>query len=132
SRRRHTSFSRDWSSDVCSSDLDEITAIAEAVHDTGGLLYYDGANANAILGISRPGDMGFDVVHFNLHKTLSTPHGGGGPGAGPVGGTTAQEPTFPGPRATFDGERFCSDYERPPAGGRNPSFYRKLRSVVWW
>ena len=63
---------------------EEILEIAEAVHDVGGLLYYDGANLNAILGVVRPGDMGFDIVHMNLHKTFATPHGGGGPGAGPV------------------------------------------------
>ncbi|HBN94864.1 MAG TPA: aminomethyl-transferring glycine dehydrogenase subunit GcvPB, partial [Firmicutes bacterium] len=63
---------------------ENICEIAKIVHDAGGLLYYDGANANAIMGIARPGDMGFDVVHFNLHKTFSTPHGGGGPGAGPI------------------------------------------------
>ncbi|CAH0119479.1 putative glycine dehydrogenase (decarboxylating) subunit 2 [Paenibacillus sp. CECT 9249] len=63
----------------------QIVEIARIVHDAGGLLYYDGANSNAIMGIARPGDMGFDVVHLNLHKTMSTPHGGGGPGAGPVG-----------------------------------------------
>ncbi|MCG6522684.1 aminotransferase class V-fold PLP-dependent enzyme, partial [Vibrio parahaemolyticus] len=62
-----------------------IKEIATLVHEAGGLLYYDGANMNAIMGITRPGDMGFDVVHLNLHKTFSTPHGGGGPGAGPVG-----------------------------------------------
>ncbi|RLG69461.1 MAG: aminomethyl-transferring glycine dehydrogenase subunit GcvPB, partial [Methanobacteriota archaeon] len=64
---------------------EEIEEIARRVHDAGGLLYYDGANLNAIMGKTRPGDMGFDIVHFNLHKTFSTPHGGGGPGAGPVG-----------------------------------------------
>ncbi len=64
---------------------ENIVEIARLVHDVGGQLYYDGANANAIMGITRPGDMGFDVVHFNLHKTCSTPHGGGGPGAGPIG-----------------------------------------------
>ena len=63
---------------------EEILTIAKAVHEAGGLLYYDGANLNAIVGKVRPGDMGFDVVHLNLHKTFSTPHGGGGPGAGPV------------------------------------------------
>ena len=63
----------------------EIKEMAEIVHEAGGLLYYDGANANAILGKARPGDMGFDVVHLNLHKTFTTPHGGGGPGSGPVG-----------------------------------------------
>ncbi len=65
--------------------LKNIKEIATLVHEAGGLLYYDGANMNAIMGITRPGNMGFDVVHLNLHKTFSTPHGGGGPGAGPVG-----------------------------------------------
>ena len=63
----------------------KIEEIADIVHEAGGLLYYDGANLNAILGKARPGDMGFDVLHMNLHKTFATPHGGGGPGAGPVG-----------------------------------------------
>ena len=63
----------------------DICQISEIIHEVGGLLYYDGANLNAIMGVTRPGDMGFDVVHWNLHKTLSTPHGGGGPGSGPVG-----------------------------------------------
>ena len=74
-----------------------VAEIAALVHDAGGQLYYDGANANAVLGITRPGDMGFDVVHFNLHKTCSTPHGGGGPGAGPVGVKAHLEPFSPGP-----------------------------------
>ncbi len=75
----------------------QITEIAKLVHDAGGLLYYDGANANAILMQSRPGDMGFDVVHLNLHKTFSTPHGGGGPGAGPVGVCQKLVPFLPSP-----------------------------------
>lgn len=74
-----------------------IVEIARLVHDVGGQLYYDGANANAVLGITRPGDMGFDVVHFNLHKTCSTPHGGGGPGAGPIGVREHLVPFLPGP-----------------------------------
>ena len=74
-----------------------ILEIATMVHDIGGQLYYDGANANAVLGITRPGDMGFDVVHFNLHKTCSTPHGGGGPGAGPIGVKEHLVPFLPGP-----------------------------------
>ena len=69
-----------------------IREIAAIVHEAGGLLYYDGANLNAILGKVRPGDMGFDVIHINLHKTFSTPHGGGGPGAGPVGVSDRLEP----------------------------------------
>lgn len=74
-----------------------IVEIAHVVHAVGGQLYYDGANANAVLGITRPGDMGFDVVHFNLHKTCSTPHGGGGPGAGPIGVKEHLVPFLPGP-----------------------------------
>jgi glycine dehydrogenase subunit 2 len=77
---------------------DDIVEIAAAVHDVGGLVYYDGANLNAILGVVRPGDMGFDIVHLNLHKTFATPHGGGGPGAGPVAVTAALAPFLPGPR----------------------------------
>jgi glycine dehydrogenase subunit 2 len=76
---------------------ENIIEIARRVHDVGGQLYYDGANANAIMGIARPGDMGFDVVHFNLHKTTSTPHGGGGPGSGPVGVAEHLVPFIPGP-----------------------------------
>jgi len=74
-----------------------VLEIARLVHEAGGQLYYDGANANAVLGITRPGDMGFDVVHFNLHKTCSTPHGGGGPGAGPIGVKEHLVPFLPGP-----------------------------------
>ena len=76
----------------------DITAIADVVHDVGGLLYYDGANLNALLGRARPGDMGFDVMHYNVHKTFATPHGGGGPGAGPVGVTDELAPYLPSPR----------------------------------
>jgi glycine dehydrogenase subunit 2 len=87
---------------------EEIVEIARAVHDVGGLLYYDGANLNAILGAVRPGDMGFDIVHMNLHKTFATPHGGGGPGAGPVAVASHLVDFLPGPKAarvadgTFD------------------------------
>ncbi|WP_222918757.1 aminomethyl-transferring glycine dehydrogenase subunit GcvPB [Natrinema sp. SYSU A 869] len=76
----------------------DITEIAEMVHDVGGLLYYDGANLNALLGRARPGDMGFDVMHYNVHKTFATPHGGGGPGAGPVGVVEDLAPFLPVPR----------------------------------
>jgi glycine dehydrogenase subunit 2 len=86
---------------------EEITEIAAAVHDVGGLLYYDGANLNAILGVVRPGDMGFDIVHMNLHKTFATPHGGGGPGAGPVAVSARLCEFLPGPKATrVDDGRF--------------------------
>ena len=77
---------------------EQIVDIAKAVHEVGGLLYYDGANLNAILGVVRPGDMGFDIVHLNLHKTFATPHGGGGPGAGPVAVSERLVPFLPGPR----------------------------------
>ncbi len=84
---------------------EDIVAIAGAGHEVGGLLYYDGANLNAILGVTRPGDMGFDIVHMNLHKTFAVPHGGGGPGAGPVAVTDRLAPFLPGPRpvAGIDG-----------------------------
>ncbi|HET9731812.1 MAG TPA: aminomethyl-transferring glycine dehydrogenase subunit GcvPB [Acidimicrobiales bacterium] len=77
---------------------EDIAAIAAAAHEVGALLYYDGANLNAILGVTRPGDMGFDIVHMNLHKTFATPHGGGGPGAGPVAVAERLVPYLPGPR----------------------------------
>lgn len=83
-----------------------ITEIARLVHEAGGLLYYDGANLNAILGKVRPGDMGFDVIHMNLHKTFSTPHGGGGPGAGPVGVSQRLIPFLPVPMVGFDGDDY--------------------------
>lgn len=79
-----------------------IPAIAAAVHEAGALMYYDGANLNPMLGVARPGDMGFDVMHINLHKTFSTPHGGGGPGSGPVGVRAGLEPFLPNPRVEFD------------------------------
>lgn len=79
-----------------------IPAIAASVHEAGALMYYDGANLNPMLGVARPGDMGFDVMHINLHKTFSTPHGGGGPGSGPVGVRAGLEPFLPNPRVEFD------------------------------
>ena len=109
---------------------ENIRVIARMVHDCGGLLYYDGANANAILGIARPGDMGFDVVHFNLHKTFSTPHGGGGPGAGAVGVKEALVPFLPVPLVEYDGTRYRLDYERPLSIGKIKSFYGNFGVVV--
>lgn len=82
-----------------------IPEIAQLIHDCGGLMYYDGANLNPMLGIARPGDMGFDVMHINLHKTFSTPHGGGGPGCGPVGVRQGLEPFLPTPRIVFNEEQ---------------------------
>lgn len=103
---------------------EQIIEIAEIVHDAGGLLYYDGANANAILGYARPGDMGFDVVHLNLHKTFSTPHGGGGPGAGPVGVKADLIPFLPKPMvARSDDGSFYLDYNRPQSIGKVKGFY---------
>lgn len=101
-----------------------IQAIARAVHEAGGLLYYDGANLNAILGKVRPGDMGFDVIHMNLHKTFSTPHGGGGPGAGPVGVSKRLEPYLPVPMVARDGEtyRWVTERERPDSIGPLTAF----------
>ncbi len=101
-----------------------IREIARRVHAAGGLLYYDGANLNAILGKVRPGDMGFDVIHMNLHKTFSTPHGGGGPGAGPVGVSARLEPFLPVPMVGFDGERYhwITERERPQSIGRLSAF----------
>jgi glycine dehydrogenase subunit 2 len=101
-----------------------IPLIAEAVHDAGGLLYYDGANLNAILGKVRPGDMGFDVIHMNLHKTFSTPHGGGGPGAGPVGVAQRLEPFLPVPLVASDGHGYVwlDEHARPQSIGRLTAF----------
>ena len=82
----------------------DIPEIAQMIHDCGGLMYYDGANLNPMLGYCRPGDMGFDVMHINLHKTFSTPHGGGGPGSGPVGVREGLEAFLPTPRVTYDEE----------------------------
>ncbi|MFW6069344.1 MAG: aminomethyl-transferring glycine dehydrogenase subunit GcvPB [Chloroflexota bacterium] len=85
---------------------EHVLAVAEVVHGCGGLMYGDGANLNALLGVARPGDLGFDVMHFNLHKTFSTPHGGGGPGSGPVGVSESLAPLLPGPIAVREGESF--------------------------
>ena len=101
-----------------------IQEIAGLVHEAGGLLYYDGANLNAILGKVRPGDMGFDVIHMNLHKTFSTPHGGGGPGAGPVGVSKRLEPYLPIPMVDYDGReyRWLTEKDRPESIGRLSAF----------
>ena len=95
-----------------------IARIAELVHGVGGQLYYDGANFNAILGRARPGDMGFDVVHLNLHKTFATPHGGGGPGAGPLVVAEHLAPFLPAPVVVRDGDRYRWDHDRPRSIGR--------------
>jgi len=102
----------------------KIQEVARIVHGAGGLLYYDGANLNAILGKVRPGDMGFDVIHMNLHKTFSTPHGGGGPGAGAVGVSARLEPFLPVPVVGCEGEayRWLSEVDRPQSIGRLSAF----------
>ena len=100
----------------------DILEIAGTVHDAGGLLYYDGANLNAIMGKAKPGNMGFDVVHINLHKTFATPHGGGGPGAGPVGVTKRLAGFLPVPTIEFDGHKYYLDYNRPKSIGKVRAF----------
>lgn len=101
-----------------------IEAIAAIVHEAGGLLYYDGANLNAILGKVKPGDMGFDVIHLNLHKTFSTPHGGGGPGAGAVGVNVRLEPFLPLPQVAREDAGYCwlDAADRPQSVGRLSAF----------
>src|SRR5207248_3701735 len=107
-------------------NIEEIAAI---VHDAGAILYYDGANLNAVVGISRPGDMGFDIVHFNLHQTFTQPHGGGGPGAGPIAVSERIEPFLPVPQVVRrepsgngTAAHFDLDYERPQSIGKMRGF----------
>lgn len=102
---------------------ENIVEMAEIVHAVGGKLYYDGANLNAIMGKARPGDMGFDVVHLNLHKTFTGPHGGGGPGSGPVGVKKELIPFLPKPVLVKKNNEFCFDYDRPQSIGRVKPFY---------
>src|SRR3954465_2945751 len=105
-----------------------IEEIASIVHGAGAALYYGGANLNAVVGVSRPGDMGFDIVHFNLHKTFTQPHGGGGPGAGPLGVPARIEPFLPRPQVVEVASRngsaphFALDYDRPKSIGRLRGF----------
>ena len=99
-----------------------IEEVARIFHDAGSLLYYDGANLNAVVGISRPGDMGFDIVHYNLHKTFSQPHGGGGPGGGPVAVRETIEPYLPAPVVVREGDAFRLDHDRPKSIGRVRGF----------
>src|SRR5206468_933347 len=101
---------------------EHIEEIAGIFHKAGALLYYDGANLNAVCGISRPGDMGFDIVHINLHKTFSQPHGGGGPGGGPIVVRDKLEPFLPVPAVLRVGERFRLDHDRPKSIGKVRGF----------
>jgi glycine dehydrogenase subunit 2 len=111
-----------------------IQDICNAVHAVGGLVYMDGANMNALVGVARPGDFGVDVMHLNLHKTFSTPHGGGGPGSGPVACTAALEPFLPRPvvvRETVDGEpSFRLDWDRPESMGKVHTFFGNYGILV--
>lgn len=108
----------------------DIVTVARLVHRAGGLLYYDGANLNAIVGRARPGDMGFDICHLNLHKTFATPHGGGGPGAGPVGVAKHLVKFLPVPRVGKKGRKFVFNYDAPEAIGRVRSFYGNIGVLI--
>jgi glycine dehydrogenase subunit 2 len=113
----------------------QIEEISNAVHNAGALLYMDGANLNALLGIVRPGDMGFDIVHFNLHKTFSTPHGGGGPGAGPLGVKKILEPFLPVPVVEKEVDEkgkgcYRFDYKRPDSIGKLQGFYGNFGIMI--
>lgn len=107
-----------------------ITDIADIVHANGSLMYYDGANLNAILGVARPADLGFDVMHVNLHKTFSTPHGGGGPGSGPIGVVKKLEPFLPVPVIEKKDGKYTLDFNRPQTIGRVRSFYGNFPVLV--
>jgi glycine dehydrogenase subunit 2 len=111
---------------------EEIVRVTEVVHEAGGLVYYDGANLNAILGRCRPGDMGFDIVHINTHKTFATPHGGGGPGAGPVGVAAPLVPFLPAPRVERDAETgaFALREDFPDSIGRMHGFLGNVGVLV--
>ncbi|HDK7167910.1 TPA: aminomethyl-transferring glycine dehydrogenase subunit GcvPB [Clostridium botulinum] len=108
----------------------DIKLISELVHEAGGLLYYDGANLNAIMGIARPGDMGFDVCHLNMHKTFSTPHGGGGPGSGPVGVKKHLAKFLPIPTVEKENDKFILDYNREDSLGKIRSLYGNFGVMV--
>jgi len=110
---------------------ENIVEITKLIHDAGGLLYYDGANTNAIMGITRPGDMGFDVVHLNLHKTFATPHGGGGPGSGPVGVKAFLAPFLPKPVVVRrENGTYALEDNMPLSIGRVRSFYANFNVLV--
>lgn len=109
---------------------EDILKISEMVHKCGGLLYYDGANMNAIMGIARPGDMGFDIAHVNLHKTFSTPHGGGGPGSGPIGVVKELIPFLPTPIIEKVDDYYVLDYDKPLSIGKVKSFYGNFAVIL--
>lgn len=107
-----------------------IEQIAKLIHEAGGLVYLDGANMNAILGIARPGDFGADMMHFNPHKTFSGPHGGGGPGAGPIAVAEGLAPFLPEPIVVKDGRGYRLDYDRPKSIGRVRSFFGSVGVLI--
>ena len=109
---------------------ENINKVAEILHAKGAMVYMDGANMNALVGIARPGDFGIDVMHLNLHKTFSTPHGGGGPGAGPVAVKKHLEPFLPVPRLKRAGDAWTLDYDRPQSIGRVRAFYGNFGVLV--
>lgn len=109
---------------------EDILEISKLVHEVGGLLYYDGANMNAIMGHTNPALMGFDIVHMNLHKTFSTPHGGGGPGAGPVGVVSKLKDYLPVPVIAFDGKKYTREYDVKHTIGKMKAFYGNFSVLV--
>jgi glycine dehydrogenase subunit 2 len=109
---------------------DQIATITELLHARGALVYLDGANMNAILGITRPGDFGVDMMHYNVHKTFTGPHGAGGPGSGPIAVREFLAPFLPVPVATKRGDRFALEYDRPKSIGRVRSFFGNVGILV--
>jgi len=107
-----------------------IREICDLVHEAGGLMYMDGANLNALMGVADPGAMGYDIVHYNLHKTFSTPHGGGGPGSGPVAVREDLEPFLPTPRVVREGDAFAMDWDRPRSMGKIHGFFGNFGVMV--
>lgn len=108
----------------------DIRAICDLVHERGGLVYGDGANMNALLGRARPGELGIDVMHYNLHKTFTTPHGGGGPGSGPISVSEALVPHLPVPVVVKRGDQYRLDYDRPDTIGRLRTFWGNFGMFV--
>src|SRR5437867_8789995 len=108
----------------------QIREISDLIHSKGGLLYMDGANMNALVGIARPKEFGVDVMHLNLHKTFTTPHGGGGPGSGPVAVKKILEPFLPVPRLKRARNKWTFDYKRPRSIGRVRAFYGNFGVTV--
>ncbi|MDR1103827.1 MAG: aminotransferase class V-fold PLP-dependent enzyme [Endomicrobium sp.] len=107
-----------------------IDEVSKLVHDNGSLLYYDGANLNAVMGIVRPGDMGFDVMHINLHKTFSTPHGGGGPGSGPIGVKSFLETFLPVPRVEKKKDKYVLNYKKSKSIGKLKAFFGNFPVIL--